>query len=221
MPLDRLDLCEESPRDSARKLAQTCGAIRLTQGCCAVRGSFGVFHRTVISRFAHGALTGRKPFPPSYFAPDREGKFLSIYVHRQNFVEKTKFIPFHRTRRDKIPQWRHLKSCRRTAPATKPPRVRNKPSVSRPCGHADKNRLTLSGVLVSKRSTCKVAHFFFVLFLLWKEKGHRSPFQRVFVKFLWKNFAANYRYSSAMRIMRISGFSGDLRMVTLQKRSGR
>ena len=131
----------KSPRSSSQKPTQAwrfCSA----QGCCAARGSFDIFHQAVILRFAHGTQTGRKIFPPSYLAPNKE----SAHLYRARWV--------------KIPKWGHLKSRRRTALAPKPLRVRNKPSASRSRGHADKNRLTSSGVLVSKRSTCKVVCFF-------------------------------------------------------------
>ena len=95
---------KKSPRSSSQKPTQAwifCSA----QGCCAARGSFGIFHQTVILRFAHGAQTGRKIFPPSYLAPNNESKH------------------FHRTRWDKIPQWGSVRLCRRTAHCTKSPCV--------------------------------------------------------------------------------------------------
>ena len=138
---------KKSPRSSSQKPTQAwifCS----TQGCCAARGSFGIFHQAVILRFAHGTQTGRKIFPPSYLAPNKES------AH------------FYRTRWVKIPKWGHLKSRRRTALAPKPLRVRNKPSACRPCGNADTSRLTLSGGRVSKRSSSLLAHFFFATFFL-------------------------------------------------------
>ena len=74
----------KSPRSSSQKPTQAwifCSA----QGYCAARGSFGIFHQAVILRFAHGAQTGQKIFPPSYLAPNKKSKL------------------FHRTRWDKIP----------------------------------------------------------------------------------------------------------------------
>ena len=55
--------------------------------------------------------------------------------------------------------------------APKPLRVRNQPSAGNLRGNADKHILTFVRVLVSRRSTCKVANFFFATFFLFgKEK---------------------------------------------------
>ena len=132
---------EKSPRSSSQKPTQAwifCSA----QGCCAARGSFGIFHQTVILRFAHGAQTGQKIFPPSYLAPNKKIKH------------------FHRTRWDKIPHGGVSGSVGAPPLRRSFLRVRNKPSACRPCGNADTSCLTSSGVLVSKRSTCKVVCFF-------------------------------------------------------------
>ena len=147
------DYGEKSPRSSSQKPTQAwmfCSA----QGCCAARGSFGILHQTVILRFAHGAQTGRKIFPPSYLAPNKKSKH------------------FHRTWWDKIPHGGAPGSVGAPPLRRSFLRVRNKPSACRPCGNADTSCLTLSGGRVSKRSSSLLAHFFFAtFFLLCKEKS--------------------------------------------------
>ena len=141
------------PRSSSQKPTQAwifCSA----QVCCAARGSFGIFHQTVILRFAHGALTGQKTFPPSYLAPNKKSKH------------------FHRTRWDKIPHGGASGSVGAPPLHRSFPRVRNKPSASHRCGNADTSRLTLSGGRGSKRSSGTFANFFFATFFLFgKEKS--------------------------------------------------
>ena len=147
------DYGEKSPRNSSQKPTQAwifCSA----QGCCAARGSFGIFHQTVILRFAHGAQTGRKIFPQSYLAPNKKSKH------------------FHRTWWDKIPHGGASGSVGAPSLHRSFPRVRNKPSACRPCGNADTSRLTLSGGRGSKRSSGTFANFFFATFFLFgKEKS--------------------------------------------------
>ena len=128
------------------------------QGCCAARGSFGILHQTVILRFAHGAQTGRRIFPPSYLAPNKKSKH------------------FHRTWWDKIPHGGAPGSVGAPPLRRSFLRVRNKPSACRPCGNADTSCLTLSGGRVSKRSSSLLAHFFFgTFFFCAKKKVHCPP----------------------------------------------
>ena len=146
------DYGEKSPRSSSQKTTQAwmfCSA----QGCCAARGSFGIFHQTVILRFAHGTLTEQKIFPPSYFAPMKKTNISTALGGTKSLMGERRL-------------------CRRPPLRRSFLRVRNKPSACHRCGNSDTSCLTLSGGRVSKRSSGTFANFFFATFFLFgKEKS--------------------------------------------------